>query len=165
MRRDVRLLITTGIAAVGAGLVVAILVISAAGGPKTAQETEPVEVGTVANLERQIREGGPVLFPDLARGDRAFYVTLVDGKLAALHAYAPGQGTTCSVEWNRKERRFEDCKARPVDPHTLGRLALTTEGGSNDPVVVDPRLLSPAGPTGASGPTGPTPGSLPFDPE
>lgn len=156
MRRDVRLLIATGIAAIGAGLVVAALVIRAAGGPKVVSEAEPVEVGIASNLERQIREGGPVLFPDLARGDRAFYVTLVDGKLAALHAYAPGQGTTCSVEWDRKALRFEDCEARPVDPHALGRLALTTEGGSNDPVVVDPRLLSPAEQTEPTGPTGPS---------
>ena len=153
MRRDVRLLIATGIAAIGAGLVVAALVIRAAGGPKTVQEAEPVEVGTVANLRRQIGDGGPVLFPDLARGSRAFYVTLVDGKLAALRAYAPGRGTTCSVVWDRKAQRFEDCKDRPVDPHALDRLELTTEGGSNDPVVVDPRVLLPVSQTGPTGPT------------
>lgn len=153
MRRDIRLLIATGIAAVGAGLVVAALVISASGGPKVARKAEPVTVGTVSNLERQIREGGPVLFPDLARGDRTFYVTLVDGKLAALHAYAPGRGTTCSVEWDRKVGRFEDCENRSVDPHALGRLALTTEGGSDDPVVVDPRVLLPVGQTGPTGST------------
>lgn len=154
MRRDIRLLVVTGLVAVGAGLSVAILVINAAGGPKTSSDREPVTVGKVSSLRTHIRSNGPACFPDLAEGDRPFCVTLVDDppsedRFAAFHllllrstggnAGEDGDTERCFAKWDRKQRHFEDCRGKAIDPQIMREFPLSTDGGDNDPVLVDVR--------------------------
>lgn len=144
MRYDMKLLWATGLFAAVAGVFVGVLVVRAAGGPKTGPRAEPMEVGTAESLRAAIRSQGPVLFPDLAGGGDAFYVIEIEGRLAAVRAFV-GNGTACPVVWDRKERRLEDCRAAAVDPSRLDRFELTGTAQDGEAVVVDPRHLSRAG--------------------
>lgn len=144
MRHDIRLLWATGLFAAIAGVVVGVLVVRAAGGPKTGPRAEPMEVGTPESLRAAIRSHGPVLFPDLAGGDDAFYVVEIEGDLAAVRAFV-GDGTGCPVVWDRRQRRLEDCRAAAVDPSGLDRFELTDPTPPGEAVVVDPRHLVRAG--------------------
>lgn len=144
MRHDMKLLWATGLFAAIAGVLVGVLVVRAAGGPKTGPIAEPMEVGTEANLRTAIRSHGPVLFPDLAGGDQAFYVLDIEGELRAVRAFTR-PGTGCPVVWRPREQHLEDCEGAQVDPSRLDQFELTAPQRPGEAVLVDPRHLIRAG--------------------
>lgn len=148
-------------AGVVVGLAVGIIVValingSGGGGDGEARPYEPFFVGTSERVAKRIRSDGPECYPDLKKGDRSFCVDL-DGTansgdtpeppgFVALHIVPPGGTTACLVQWDRKEKRYEDCHGMPIDRNTLARFpVLTREIGGKISVFVDVRETTAPG--------------------
>lgn len=143
-------------AGVVVGLAVGIVVVallSGGGGSGEPQPYQPFFVGTSERVAKRIQADGPECYQDPKKGDRSFCVDL-DGtassgdtpeppRFVALHVVPPGGTTACLVQWDRKEKRYEDCHAAPVDRSALARFpVLTREIGGKISVFVDVRETS-----------------------
>jgi hypothetical protein len=75
-------------------------------------------VGRTARLAEEIERDGPVAFSTPFGPDRPILVQhLVDSPARGwlvLGAVLPG--TKCTVQWDRSEKRFEDCEGRTYPP-------------------------------------------------
>jgi hypothetical protein len=143
-RVDPRLLV--GLAAVVSGLALAVLVIGMVGGDSGSRpETyEPFLAGPRERITRSIAEGGPIFFPDPTGGTRAFYVDRMAGTIVAFHVFPPDGKEDCPVQWDRKAKRYADCRDQPVDPATLRRFPVIDGTPSRpDSIYVDLRTLEP----------------------
>ena len=134
-------------AAVVIGLVVGILavaVLNSQGGGE-APPYQPFFAGQSDRLAKEIKEGGPVCYPDPKEGQRSFCLDLQGDQFVAYHVVQPGKTAECLVEWDRKEKRYEDkCSGTPVDPATLARFpVLTKEISDKISVFVDVRETTP----------------------
>ena len=134
-------------AAVVLGLVVGIVVIAVVnsqGGGEPAPY-QPFFAGTSDRVTKQIKEGGPVCFQDPKEGERSFCLDLERDQFVAYHVVQPGQTPECLVEWDRKDKRYEDrCSGAPVDPAALARFpVLTKEISDKTSVFVDVRETMP----------------------
>ncbi|HEV3363972.1 MAG TPA: hypothetical protein VG795_07500 [Acidimicrobiia bacterium] len=134
-------------AAVVLGLVVGIVVIAVVnsqGGDEPAPY-QPFYAGTADRVTKQIKEGGPVCFPDPNEGERSFCLDLEGDQFVAYHVVQPGKTSECLVEWDRKDKRYEDkCSGTPVDPASLARFpVLTKEISDKTSVFVDVRETTP----------------------
>lgn len=150
-----RLVLLTAVAAVAAGVFVAVAVILATGeGTSTPEEYQPFRIGRADRLAEQIRDR-PVFFADPTGGERGFALALHDGDFVALHVVTPGGSAECPIDWAVEDERFEDCDGRVWTPPQLARfdLRLVEEDGV-DIVVVDLRRRLPPR---AAGPGGPDP--------
>lgn len=147
--KGTRVILTT--AAVVMGLVVgivAVAVLNSRGGGEPLPY-QPFFAGTSDRVTKQIKEGGPVCYPDPKEGQRSFCLDLVGDQFVAYHVLPPGGTAECLVEWDRTEKRYEDkCSGAPVDPATLARFPiLTKEIDDKTSVFVDVRTPTPpAGP-------------------
>jgi hypothetical protein len=138
-----RVLVAT--AAVVSGLVIAVLVIGLAGGARQPAIYQPFPAGTEQSITALIEQDGPVFYPDPRGGTRAFYLDLEGGRIVALHVVPPGGTARCPVQWDRKAKRYADCRHTPVDPATLPRFGvLTRPRGDQTAVFVDIRTVEQA---------------------
>lgn len=146
MDKGTRVIVAT--AGVVAGLAVGIVVVavvSASGGGGEPQPYQPFFAGTSDRIVKQIRADGPVFFPDPRKGERAFYLDLDGEQVVALHVVPPGGTAECLAQWDRAERRYEDCRGGPVDRAGLARFpVLTREIDEKVSVFVDLRSMTPA---------------------
>lgn len=137
-------------AAVVVGLVVGIVVVAVArggGGSGKNAPYQPFFAGTTDRVTKQIRADGPVCYPDPKKGDRSFCLDLDGEQIIALHVVPPGGTPACLVQWDRKDKRYEDCHGTPVDRSTLERFpVLTKEIGGKVSVFVDVRTTLPGPP-------------------
>ncbi len=140
-------------AAVVMGLVVGIVVVAVVKGGGSsggAAPYQPFFAGTSDRVTKQIKADGPVCYADPQRGERSFCLDLDGEQIIALHVIPPGGSLDCLVQWDRKERRYEDCHGAPVDRSTLARFpVLTKEIGGKVSVFVDVRSTTPPPPSSA----------------
>lgn len=131
------------------GIIVVALINGSGSGGGEPRPYEPFFVGTSERVAKRIRSDGPECYPDLKQGDRSFCVDLDGDQFVALHIVPPGGTPACLVQWDRKEKRYEDCHGTPVDRNALARFpVLTKEIGGKISVFVDVRdTTSPSAPT------------------
>ena len=126
--------------------IVVVALVNAGGGDRGGEAApyQPFFVGTSERIEKRIKADGPECYPDPSGGDRAFCLDLDGTEFLALHVVPPGGTTACLVEWDREEKRYEDCRAKPVDRNTLARFpVLTKEISEKISVFVDVRTTTP----------------------
>jgi hypothetical protein len=143
----VRARILVAVAAIVSGVLLGVLVIGMMGGDKVFRPPsyEPFLAGPRERITKSVTKDGPIFYPDPRGGNRAFYLDLVDGGIIALHVIPPDGGEACPVQWNRKSKRYTDCKGNPVDPAGLRRFPVINGTPSRpDTVYVDLRTLEPA---------------------
>ena len=85
------------------------------------------QVGSVERVAEQIRENGPILYPDLRdpQGTRSIVLDHT-GEIAAVgwrvfYAYPADRDATCLAEQIEGTRRFVDCEGREVSVDDLAR--------------------------------------------
>lgn len=83
-RSDLRLLLFAGGLIVMAGVAVALALLLSTGRSEPPREYEPFKAGPAADLERELREGGPYFIPDPFGGDRSILLALENGEVIAL---------------------------------------------------------------------------------
>lgn len=112
-------------------------------GPRLGDETFDVNA---AFLAREVAAQGPVLFQDLAGGDRDIYVQhLGDDPKAgwlAFKATAPGAARACTLSWDRAAAVFRDLRCAsgatfPADGAGLDQYGTSVQGNK---LVVDFRV-------------------------
>jgi hypothetical protein len=85
-----------------------------------------------------VADGGPILFADVAGGQRDIYLQHIgDDPLTGWYAFAavaPGKARDCFVEWQRDDELFEDCDGDTFAPDGEGLTAYVV-------AVEDGRLL------------------------
>jgi hypothetical protein len=142
--KGTRVIVAT--AGVVLGLVFGIIIVAIATGSGSDEPRayQPFFVSTADRVTRQIKEDGPVCYPDPRKGDRAFCLDLDGDRIIALHVVPTGGSTDCTVQWDRKEKRYEDCHGAAVDRNTLARFTvLTREIKDKTSVFVDLRETTP----------------------
>ena len=146
---DNRTRVFVATAAVVSGLAIGVLVIGLAGGARQPAVYQPFPAGTEQRITALIQKDGPVFYPDPRNGTRAFYLDLEGGRVVALHVVPPEGTAECPVQWDRKARRYTDCRGAPVDPATLSRFAVLTRPQDDQTAVfIDLRTVEPP-PVGA----------------
>jgi hypothetical protein len=131
-------------AAVVCGLVFGIVVIALLDGRGGGKPPlyQPFFAGQSDRITRQIRDGGPVFYPDPRKGERAFYLDIDGAGIIALHVVPPGGTSDCLIQWNQAARAYEDCHRTPVDRLALARFpVLTRQIGDKTSVFVDLRTI------------------------
>jgi hypothetical protein len=139
-------LVFTGLAGVGAGILVFLVVLALTGSRSSEQtETATFEVGSAKRLATTVARDGPLLFQDLLNRSRDIYVQHLGGEdWRAFEAHAPGAPRRCVLRWERDERRFVDpCDGRAYPADGSGLTAYPTRVDRRGALIVD---LSPAGP-------------------
>jgi hypothetical protein len=130
------------------GLVVGIVAVAAltSRGGGEPPPYQPFFAGQSDRLAKLVDGNGPIFFPDPRRGDRAFYLDVDGEEFLALHVIPPGGTAACLVQWDRAEKRYEDCRGGPVDRTVLARFPVLTKDISDKvSVFVDLRTIVPAG--------------------
>ena len=150
------ILATAGVVVGLAVGIVVVALINGSGGGGEPQPYQPFFIGTSERVAKRIQSDGPECYQDPKKGDRSFCLDL-DGTadsgdtpeppgFVALHVVPPGGTTACLVQWDRKEKRYEDCHDAPVDRNTLARFpVLTREIGGKISVFVDVREAAAPG--------------------
>jgi hypothetical protein len=136
--------ILVAVAAIVSGVLLGVLVVGMMGGDKVSRPPtyEPFLAGPRERITKSVTRDGPIFFPDPRGGDRAFYLDLVSGAIVALNVVPPGGGVGCPVQWDRKSKRYTDCKDNPVDPATLRHFPVINGTPSRpDSIYVDLRTL------------------------
>jgi hypothetical protein len=143
--KGTRVIVATAGVVVGLAVgIVAVAVLNAGGGGGETQPYQPFFVGTVEQVTKQFKDGGPVCYPDPKRGERSFCLDFDGDEIIALHVVPPGGTAECLVQWNRTNKRYEDCRDAPVDRNTLSRFpVLTREISKKISVFVDVRTTTP----------------------
>lgn len=139
-RSDTRLLVGAGVAAVLAGLVIAIVLLlatSQADQPKTYQ---PFAAGPESQLRKDLRDGGPFYFPDPFGGRKSVLFALEGDQVVALMTHTWGD-ESCRIRWRGSINSFEDCHGNRLTSDQIGRYLTMVErrGGQGRIVVVDLR--------------------------
>ena len=142
--KGTRVILATAGVVVGLAVgIVVVALISGSGGSGEPQPYQPFFVGTSERVAKRIQADGPECYQDPKKGDRSFCVDLDGDQFVALHVVPSGGTTACLVQWDRKEKRYEDCHGTPVDRNTLARFpVLTREIGGKISVFVDVRETS-----------------------
>src|SRR5437868_4547906 len=115
MDKGTRVIVAT--AAVVMGLVAGIVVIAVLNGRGGGEPPpyQPFFAGQSDRIIRTVRADGPVFYPDPRQGERAFYLDVDGDRIIALHVIPPGGTAACLVQWDRTEKRYEDCRGAPLD--------------------------------------------------
>jgi hypothetical protein len=143
--------VTSALAVVAAGVLVAIVLLFATGKGGSPTKVRPFAAGLASAIKSELRDGGPYYFPDPFGGRRSVLFALEDGKVVALATQLPGT-TDCVVKWKAPVHRFVDCHG---SRHTSGELeryvSYIDPAGENKGILfVDLRKKLPA-PQSASG--------------
>jgi hypothetical protein len=152
-RSDTRLLIGAGVAAVVAGLVVAVVLLLATSRADSPKTYKPFAAGPDRELRRQLREGGPFYVADPFGGRKSILFALEGDNVVALMTHTPGD-ENCRIRWRGSIDSFEDCHGNRLRSDQIGRYATTVEdrAAQRRIVFVDLRKELPAtAPPGAPG--------------
>jgi hypothetical protein len=152
--RGTRTIVATAGVVVGLAVGIVVVAIVNAGGDGGGGEPAPYQpffVGTSDRIEKRIKADGPECYQDPREGLGSFCLDLDGNEFIALHVVPPGGTTECLVQWDRKERRYEDCRGAAVDRTTLARFpVLTREINEKISVFVDVRTPTPPSTAAAS---------------
>jgi hypothetical protein len=152
-RTDSRLLIGAGVAAVLAGLVVAVVLLLATSQADQPSTYQPFAAGPEKQLRKSLREGGPFYFPDPFGGNKSVLFALEGDNVVALMTHTPGD-ENCRIRWRGRINSFEDCHGNRLGSEQIGRFLTRVEerGGQGRIVFVDLRTeLPPPAPAGVPG--------------
>ena len=145
--KGTRTIVATAGVVVGLAVGIVVVAIVNAGGGDSGGEAAPYQpffVGTSDRVEKRIRADGPECYQDPQKGDRSFCLDLDGNEFIAVHVVPPGGTTACLAQWDRQDKRYEDCRGAPVDRNTLARFpVLTREINEKISVFVDVRTPSP----------------------
>lgn len=153
MDKGTRVILATAAVVLGLAVgIVAVAVLTSRGGGQPAAY-QPFFAGQSDRITRAVKADGPIFYPDPRQGERAFYLDLDGDRIVALHVIPPGGTAACPVQWDRAEKRYEDCHATPLDRSALARFpVLTRQIGDKVSIFVDVRTITPA--PGARAPAG-----------
>ncbi|MFN2506302.1 MAG: hypothetical protein ABR540_19155 [Acidimicrobiales bacterium] len=103
-------MVITGLAGVGAGILLFLVVLAATGPQSTRQAANaPFKVGSAKSLATAVARDGPLLFQDLLNRSRDIYVQHLGGQdWRAFEAHAPGAPRRCVLQWRPASRDFLD---------------------------------------------------------
>ena len=109
--------------------------------------SEPFDAGFATRQAEAIATEGPILYSDVAGGERDIYVQHVgeDPRSGwyAFDARRTGAGRACTLGWDAASRQFEDpCDGAAVDERGTGLTQFAVEGSGpegDERVVVDLR--------------------------
>jgi hypothetical protein len=145
--KGTRTIVATAGVVVGLAVGIVVVALVNAGGGGGGGEPEPYQpffVGTTDRVEKRIKADGPECYQDPREGLGSFCLDLDGREFVALHVVPPGGTTQCLVQWDRNERRYEDCRGTPVDRSTLARFpVLTREINDKISLFVDVRTPTP----------------------
>jgi hypothetical protein len=143
-RNDVRPLILAAIGAVVLGAVAAVLILIATGRGHAPTTPRPFAAGLEHSIRNDVKEGGPVFYPDPFRGYRGMFFTLEQNRLVAAAAHTWGRNK-CTVRWRGSINRFVDCDGNRLTSEQLPRYPYTVPatGPAKNAVLVDVRTLLP----------------------
>ena len=146
-RTDTRLLIGAGIAAIAAGLLVAVVLLFATSRADQPRKYRPFPAGPEKQLRSDLRDGGPFYYPDAFGGKRSILFALEDDKVVALMTHTPGD-EECRVKWRGSINSFVDCRGHKLRSIQVGRYDTTVQqrSGVGAVVVVDLRKEFPPPP-------------------
>jgi hypothetical protein len=129
------LLVITAAVAIGAGLIIAALLLVASGRSGDAPEG-PFLLGSTAGLREEV-EKSPVYIADPTGGE-GLWLERRGGKFVALVAVPPGGSSDCAVRWRDSVGAYEDCDGERYDGEELATYALEQRDGS---LFVDTRRV------------------------
>ncbi|MGZ8602819.1 MAG: hypothetical protein ACXWXN_09920 [Actinomycetota bacterium] len=134
------LLMITAALAIGAGLVIAALLLVSTGRSGDAPKG-PFLLGSTAGLREEV-EKSPVYIADPTGGD-GLWLELRGKELVALSAVPPGNPDDCTVRWRDSVGAYEDCDGERYDGDQLAMYPLEPRDGS---LYVDTRrVVEPSG--------------------
>jgi hypothetical protein len=125
-RSDTRLLVGAGVAAVVAGLVVAVVLLLATSRADQPKSYRPFAAGPERQLREQLRDGGPFYVPDPFGGRKSILFALEGDNVVALMTHTPGD-EGCRVRWRGRVDSFEECNNIRLRSDQIGRYVVTTE--------------------------------------
>jgi hypothetical protein len=139
------LLVGAGVAAVVAGLVVAVVLLLTTSRADQPKSYRPFAAGPERQLREQLRDGGPFYVPDPFGGRKSILFALEGDNVVALMTHTPGD-EGCRVRWRGRGDSFEDCNATRLRSDQIGRYVVTTERseGQGRILFVDLRQELPA---------------------
>ncbi len=142
--KGTRVILATATVVLGLTVGIVIIVVAGGGHGGAPAPYQPFFAGQSDRVTKTIKEDGPVFYPDPRKGDRAFYLDLDGDQILALHVVPPGGTTACLIQWDRAQKRYEDCHGNAVDRSTLERFpVLTKRIGNKDSVFIDLRTVTP----------------------
>lgn len=142
-RADVKPLIIAAVVALVLGVAAAGLIILATRG-KQPTKVAPFPAGLERSIRTDVRQGGPVLYPDPFGGRRSIWFALEGNDLVALAGHT-WQDNQCTVRWRGSINRFVDCHGNRLTSEQLPRYpsSVPTTGNNKGAVLVDVRSLLP----------------------
>lgn len=152
-RTDSRLLLGAGVAAVFAGLVVAVVLLLATSQAEQPKTYQPFAAGPERELRENLREGGPFYFPDPFGGNKSVLFSLEGDNVVPLMTHTLGD-ENCRIRWRGRVDSFEDCHGNRLRSDQIGRFLTRVDarGGQGRIVFVDLRTeLPPPTPPGTPG--------------
>jgi hypothetical protein len=142
--KGTRVILATAAVVLGLAAGIAIVAVASGGHSSAPAAYQPFFAGQSDRVTKTIKDDGPIFYPDPRKGDRAFYLDLDGDRILALHVVPPGGSAACLVQWDRAQKRYEDCHGAPVDRSTLERFpVLTKRIGDKVSVFVDLRTVTP----------------------
>ncbi len=138
-------LVFTGLAGVGIGVLIFLVVLSLTDTRSTEQAAEAkFRVGSAERLAPDVARDGPLLFQDPLNRSRDIYVQHLGGDdWRAFDARSPGAARRCVLTWRNDDRTFVDpCDGRTYPADGTGLVSYPTEIDDDGRVVVD--LNAPA---------------------
>jgi hypothetical protein len=145
------LLVGAGVAAVVAGLVVAVVLLLATSRADQPESYRPFAAGPERQLREQLRDGGPFYVPDPFGGRKSILFALEGDNVVALMTHTPGD-EECRVRWRGRVDSFEDCNANRLRSDQIGRYVVTTERSEGQGRIVFVDLRQELPPPVASAP-------------
>lgn len=145
------MLIGAGVAAVVAGLVVAVVLLLATSRADQPKSYRPFAAGPERQLREQLRDGGPFYVPDPFGGRKSILFTLEGDNVVALMTHTRGD-EGCRVRWRGRVDSFEDCNNNRLRSDQVGRYTTTLERSEGQGQIVFVDLRKELPPPGASAP-------------
>jgi hypothetical protein len=121
------LLVITAALAIGAGLVIAALLLVATGQSGDVPKG-PFLLGSTAGLREEV-EKSPVFIADPTGGD-GLWLELRGREIVAVSAVPPGNTSNCTARWRDSVDAYEDCNGKRYDGDQLATYPLEQREGS-----------------------------------
>jgi hypothetical protein len=144
-RDDTRILIFATLLVVGAGVLVAVVLLLATGRGGSPSKYEPFQAGAAKDIKRLLKDGGPYYVADPFGGNRSILFALEDGQVVALSTVVPNT-KDCHVRVKNEGKSFVDCHGDKLQSTELDRYLTTVRHlkDANDILLVDLRTKEPA---------------------
>jgi len=144
-RDDTRILIFATLLVVGAGLLVAAVLLLATGQGGSPSKYAPFQAGAAKDIKNLLKDGGPYYVADPFGGNRSILFALENGQVVALSTVVP-HTKDCHVTVKNEGKSFVDCHGDHLKSTELDRYLTTVRHikGANDILLVDLRTKEPA---------------------